>query len=1709
MDEKNVKIKVTPEIDLSYYEKQIIEIEQKNKELEKNIAETSSKLQVKLDALQKKGLRDFQAAQQLKYDDDSRELFRLKEEKAANDKFLKSMRSAQNSKGYSAIRADAGMYSRVLGLQDKEKNGNALTTEDRKILSDFGSSVLLIKNAIDTFTKAAQQTERNITARATQESLKKYNNELDVKAKDIPTGKIPVRKRNQSPQQNKNYIDTNNIVTYLQALSYPKGSKERSAAERVQELTSTKEQFESGRVFTPHRKNELFWGELFKDRMVYNAAKPKDKSKATIRQTPYGTFAPNGKDPITGSYLTPDGYLMPSPSLKIVDHNLDILGQIGYGRMQENTSLQYDGSGGTSLFNLEQIYEDLEKRQLSLNKKDPQYKEQLQAIEQVKNSIIQSVLDAINNYERSDNLTSLGDILKGKFTAVEAGEKRTSTKFKDTSSLANMVRYKLRGNQPSDFEATGFFNAEDMITREGEGSTQVDRYDRKKQDEEFRRQDDSEREKIAAQEQETNEALENLNKALGLSVDGVGTWLQNLLSTSGAESVTQAANEILSQASDVLRGIKADSEGNVSLESSFSSLGYDNTGNSGRSGLITSFNYNELEDEANRNNELEDEANRNDVEQETLLEKEKDRIAQMEDSFQTEEELLNEAQKSLKTYNDFLEAIETQIREMQNNLDPSKIEERAILGQYADQLLSRRTNIKNPFNKTLEQNQQEGANRFARFIMQSSAYDKSWQSYADDTGLSFEQVKERALNAMPDSQRENFEIDYEDSKKAAQVFFDTLQGDWQNLEKAINATFGTITSSKGELAEIYSQFKSIASGEDLKQGFLDLVQNQLDPTSRRSLNRYNPDERVSIKYPVTDNSLTAANIKEQDILFRKGVSVYAPYGVIGPRVDDKEVGDATFKGVTSTFDQAIEVIDRRLEEIDNAEQKYQETSEKVAQSIETISDIEKKYGVKETKSGKKITWSEGEYSKEEISSDKYRYQKAKKDVAKSPIAPKPLESERERLLRDRQALQEASFSTKLAYANVEPKNDINIPKVTNQEQKKQDIQETNKELEQQKQLETEIKAIEEQQTNQQEKEPLYDLSILQKRYDELKAKPDDNDLTPQGENVNITSALRTEDADIDEVNNSFSKHIELVQQATQVEQEKQNASAQLTAQLQEELHALQKLNEEFDVHNGNAVRTKGGGMFTFGDFITSESTQNLNSQDYEDYELREKEREQRTHAATNQAELIRRSGDKGFSGGKSPEQLIRDTREVSSLSKYPQDWRGAVRQYQKEVENIVKATLAINKNMEEQKILEEQIKEIKASGVDENNSLLLKLEQELAKRKQNLAIAKEQYEAAQIARDETGVADMANATNSMSFTDDFARQVKQIDANAEISLREQLASSDTKAETLGIVTNFKREQADIKQADIYLKQYIQNLKQKATIEADIRRTDAKASGLTGREAFEAQQVRAALEKQRKLVESQAPVYENDTLNGVKLTQEQINKLNEEKAKIEAKSEVTQARITKTYSSQVGILKTISNTFRNSFGQLVGMNVIANKLANSVSQVFTNAIANTKALNKNMVDLQIASGASYSDIKNMMLDFNELAKKVGKSTQEVAVAANDWLRAGYEGEDAAKLVESSMQLSVLGMIESSQATEYLISVMKGWKLEVSEVSSIVDKLSAVDMAAAISAGDLATAMQRSSVSAQIAGSTLDRYIGMLTVVAETTQKTPETVDILAA
>ena len=298
--------------------------------------------------------------------------------------------------------------------------------------------------------------------------------------------------------------------------------------------------------------------------------------------------------------------------------------------------------------------------------------------------------------------------------------------------------------------------------------------------------------------------------------------------------------------------------------------------------------------------------------------------------------------------------------------------------------------------------------------------------------------------------------------------------------------------------------------------------------------------------------------------------------------------------------------------------------------------------------------------------------------------------------------------------------------------------------------------------------------------------------------------------------------------------------------------------------------------------------------------------------------------------------------------------------------------------------------------------------------------------------------------------------------------------------------------------------YYKNLEQQGKIDKEIARAQQKGLSLTGTASIENKSFINSLQAQKTSLANQfAYDKEKKTLNGVQLTEEQINKLEAERTRILKTNQLEMEKVGVSANKARGFFTQLKDSFKQSFSQM------SNQLMQifsfyQIRQVFMRYISSVEQLDQRMVDLQIASGYTKKQIASMMTDFNELAEEIGKTTQEVAAAANDWLRAGYSGKQAAELTEASMQLSTLGMIESSEATSYLVSVLKGWKLEASEVQGVVDKLTAVDMAAAISAGDLAEAMSRASNSAQMAGSTLDRYIAYLTTITDVTQKSAASV-----
>lgn len=185
---------------------------------------------------------------------------------------------------------------------------------------------------------------------------------------------------------------------------------------------------------------------------------------------------------------------------------------------------------------------------------------------------------------------------------------------------------------------------------------------------------------------------------------------------------------------------------------------------------------------------------------------------------------------------------------------------------------------------------------------------------------------------------------------------------------------------------------------------------------------------------------------------------------------------------------------------------------------------------------------------------------------------------------------------------------------------------------------------------------------------------------------------------------------------------------------------------------------------------------------------------------------------------------------------------------------------------------------------------------------------------------------------------------------------------------------------------------------------------------------------------------------------------------------------------------------IKNTITRMF-DYTGVYRVLNKLMASVSKI----IQLSKELDSTMFNLRVVTGDSREETVGLIGDYRKLADQLGATTVQIANAANEWLRQGYEAQQANELITASTYLSKLGMIESGQATEYLTSMIKGFKLEVSDAIDVVSKLTAVDMEAASSAGDIAAALQNVSTTAQLAGVSLDETIAYATTIIETTQR----------
>ena len=172
--------------------------------------------------------------------------------------------------------------------------------------------------------------------------------------------------------------------------------------------------------------------------------------------------------------------------------------------------------------------------------------------------------------------------------------------------------------------------------------------------------------------------------------------------------------------------------------------------------------------------------------------------------------------------------------------------------------------------------------------------------------------------------------------------------------------------------------------------------------------------------------------------------------------------------------------------------------------------------------------------------------------------------------------------------------------------------------------------------------------------------------------------------------------------------------------------------------------------------------------------------------------------------------------------------------------------------------------------------------------------------------------------------------------------------------------------------------------------------------------------------------------------------------------------------------------------------------LLNQALIELEQAAKKMIQTSAQLDEKLTDLRMVTGDSYEEASALVAKYNDLAKSLGATTKDVLDASSDWLRQGHDVSETNELIRNSMILSKVSNLESADATVYLTSTLKGYKLAVEDVIGVVDKLTAVDLVSAVDAGGLAEAMSKTAVSANLAGVEMDKLIGYLAAVGEVTQ-----------
>ena len=719
-----------------------------------------------------------------------------------------------------------------------------------------------------------------------------------------------------------------------------------------------------------------------------------------------------------------------------------------------------------------------------------------------------------------------------------------------------------------------------------------------------------------------------------------------------------------------------------------------------------------------------------------------------------------------------------------------------------------------------------------------------------------------------------------------------------------------------------------------------------------------------------------------------------------------------------------------------------ETKQEIKDAQDIITQTQKKYPTVTTSQGTKVSWKQaqqpefGEYSLEEITADRRQYEDAKKKLR---VKEKSLEEIR----KDRKSSKSVDYSKEIARIE----KDIEyFEELINQEKELEELAkkstsetETQKTTEETKREAEEIgentqKVIEEVKRGNQtiQKDASNTFEIIGDKSDKATEQIQEN-------NKQITQTVKSENDKIEKDTEATYENLE-------------NKPFELSEEIKQTVSTIKPNREDEDhsyLEDYFNPKDKDSLPFVWDEYsqeekdrITKDLAEAYLREQAEKNEKNQWKNEDRQYQASKNTE---RFGKGSILESQDADSVIAKIKQQDQSDQEINNIKEAIKAYSKFSQDQVTQLGKIAQLQAKIETLQELSNDASRKGAEISDEEAANIQKQLDALNQKLKAEEKGYQAATEAKQNTGIRE---GINTGKLNDFYVSQIKEIDKIYEAKAKEAIIVNSSRGQA---AQGIKNDSEQTKLVNSYLKDYKELLK----VQRDIARVQKQMENQSGKELRDSTDLVKQLELRKASIKENSAVYDKElnTLNGIELSETNRVKLSNEINRLDSQHEAQLIRINAQETRQASLVQEIAEGFRASFRNLTDY-TMAYAVIGYIKQGINAIVQSTKELDSALVDLQIAAGSTRQETVAMLRDFNSLAKELGKSTSDVAAAANDWLRAGYAGEDAATLTKASMELSTLGMMEASEATTALISSLKGWQLEASEVIGVVDKLTVI-------------------------------------------------------